>query len=460
MKFFWTFLMAIAVTFLFVQTSQGRGGGGGFHGSGGFHGGGSFGGGGYHGGEFHGGSVGGYHGEYHSPSFNEPRFNEGHFQPEYSHWNGGGHAAFTPHTGPGPHPWGPGPHPGPNPSWYHGPWNNHWNHPWNYWPAGWWGAGFAAGALFDTAPWGWGYWPYVNPYCTGPVVVEGTTMDYSQPLVLASTDDAGSQQPDAQSTDDQVSSLLDGARDAFQQEDYAGALRQCNNAIAVQPDNRVAHEFRGLALFALHHYTEAAGAIYAVLSAGPGWDWTTLSGLYSDVSVYTDQLRALEQYVTANPNQAAARFLLGYQYMVCGHNEAAARQFKSAAKLNPKDTLSSQLAAMLTPTATESPAPAKPAKPAQPVDPASLLGTWKATRSDGATIALELGKDGQYVWQFDQQGKTRKFAGAYTVADGLLILKKGDSPVMVGQVTSLSDGGFNFKLPGDNPNDPGLSFRR
>ncbi|MEN6558874.1 MAG: tetratricopeptide repeat protein, partial [Thermoguttaceae bacterium] len=285
-------------------------------------------------------------------------------------------------------------------------------------------------------------------------------MDYSQPIALASTNDTEEAPTDQTTADDQVGALLDGARDAFQQNDFAGALRQCNNAIAVQPDNRVAHEFRGLALFALQHYTEAAGAIYAVLSTGPGWDWTTLSGLYSDVSVYTDQLRALEQYVTANPNQAAARFLLGYQYMVCGHNEAAARQFQSAAHLDPKDTLSSQLAAMLSPASTEPPKPAKPAKPEKPVDPTSLLGKWKATRADGATIALELGKDGQYVWQFDQQGKTRKFAGAYTVADGLLILKQNGSPVMVGQVTSLADGGFNFKLPGDNPNDPGLSFRR
>ena len=43
-------------------------------------------------------------------------------------------------------------------------------------------------------------------------------------------------------------------------------------------------------LFALQKYPESAAAIYAVLSAGPGWDWTTMSGLYPNVNVYTQQL--------------------------------------------------------------------------------------------------------------------------------------------------------------------------
>ena len=219
------------------------------------------------------------------------------------------------------------------------------------------------------------------------------------------------------------------------------------------------HEFRGLALFALHRYDEAAGAVYAVLSAGPGWDWTTLSSLYPDVSVYTEQLRALEQYVAANPNSAAARFLLAYHYTICGHTDAAATQLKAAVQLDPKDRLSAQLLDMLTPTKPRRPTPpAAPAAPAKPVEAAALVGDWKATRADGATIALSLTKDGQYTWKFDQQGKAQEFSGPYTVADNLLILKKGDTPVMIGQVSLLPNGQFNFKLPGGNPNDPGLTF--
>jgi tetratricopeptide (TPR) repeat protein len=349
------------------------------------------------------------------------------------------------------------PHPGPrpNPDWHHGNWHDNWNHEWNHWPAGWWGAGLAAGLAFDavSAPWAWGYLPYSNPYCGAPVVVDGASIDYSQPIAMAAPTGGDS---DSQSATEQATSLLDAAHDAFLQGNYAGALSQCDKAIAVQPNDALLHEFRGLALFALHRYNEAAGAVYAVLSAGPGWDWTTVSGLYPDISVYTEQLRALEKYANANPNLAAARFLLAYHYMICGHNDAAADQLRAAVQLDPKDRLSAQLLSMLTP-ASAAPQPT-PTAPAKPVEAAALVGDWKATRVDGATIALSLTKDGKYTWKFGQKGKTQEFTGPYSVADNLLILKKGDTPVMVGQVSGLPNGQFNFKLPGGDPNDPGLTF--
>ena len=145
---------------------------------------------------------------------------------------------------------------------------------------------------------------------------------------------------------------LDAARAAFADGDYAKALAQCDKAIAQQPNDVVLHEFRGLVLFALDRYKEAAGTIYAVLSIGPGWDWTTLSGFYPDVNVYTRQLRDLEQYVNAHSNEANARFLVAYHYLTCGHTDKAAEQFKWAVALNPKDQLSAQLLAALT---TEAP---------------------------------------------------------------------------------------------------------
>ena len=86
------------------------------------------------------------------------------------------------------------------------------------------------------------------------------------------------------------------------------------------------------------------------------------------------------------------------------------------------------------------------------------MGDWKATRADGANIALSLTKDGQYTWKYGQAGKEQQFDGPYTVADNLLILKKGETPVMIGQVSLLPNDQFNFKLPGGNPSDPGLTF--
>ena len=60
--------------------------------------------------------------------------------------------------------------------------------------------------------------------------------------------------------------------------------------------------------------------------------------------------------------------------------------------------------------------------------------------------------------EFRPEGQAAEFSGSYAVADNLLILNEGNSPAMVGQVTLLADNRFNFKLAGDNPSDPGLTF--
>ena len=89
-----------------------------------------------------------------------------------------------------------------------------------------------------------------------------------------------------------------------------------------------------------------------------------------------------------------------------------------------------------------------------------LTGRWTATRPDGSTIVLNLGNDAKYDWNYTNNGQTHNFAGTFTIADNLLVLKQGDTPTMVGQVTLINNRQFNFKMPGDNPNDPGLTFNR
>jgi hypothetical protein len=88
-------------------------------------------------------------------------------------------------------------------------------------------------------------------------------------------------------------------------------------------------------LFALGRYKEAAAADYAVRSAGPGWDWTTMDALYPSVDVYTEQLRVLEQYAKSHPTASDARFLLAYHYLTCGYTDAAAVQLKDVVRLDP-----------------------------------------------------------------------------------------------------------------------------
>jgi tetratricopeptide (TPR) repeat protein len=353
-------------------------------------------------------------------------------------------------------------------NWYHGDWHGHWDHPWHGWPAGWWAAGFVAGWGWGaaTAPWAWGYWPYYNPYCPGVVVIDGGTIDYSQPILTAAqpayavNDQSGG--ADVRSTaEDQAMKIFDSARESFMSGDYKTALSRVESAIAKLPNDVVLHEFRGLALFALKRYQESAAAVYAVLSVGPGWDWTTLCSLYPDVDVYTEQLRALEEYRRQNPKSAEARFLLAYHYLTCGHNEAAAKELKEVVSLNPKDQLSAQLLASLTnPADADEAKTNEPAAPPKPADAAALTGNWKSTRSDGAIIALNLAADGKFTWKYAQKDKPQEFGGEYSVADNLLILKQNNNPIMVGQVTPLSGNRFNFKLAGDNPNDPGLTFSK
>ncbi len=346
-------------------------------------------------------------------------------------------------------------------NWYHGNWNGNWNNGWNnYQPLGWWAGGYWAGAAISAIPWSWGYYPYYNPYYGGSYAA-GSSFDYSQPIVVAQAPVAPPGAPAGLTAEQQAPPLFDAARTAFMQGDYATALAQADQAIALVPNDTVLHEFRGLALFALGRYKEAAAADYSVLSTGPGWDWTTLSALYPNVEVYTAQLRALEQYAKSHPAASDGKFLLAENYLTCGYTDAAAAQLKAVMELDPKDQLSAQLLKSITaPESAEQAAPSQPAAPTKPADAASLVGNWTATRADSPTIKLALAGDGKFTWSLDQKGKPQQFSGTCTITDNLLVLKQGDNPMMAGQVASLASNRFNFKLAGDNPSDPGLTFIR
>jgi tetratricopeptide (TPR) repeat protein len=183
----------------------------------------------------------------------------------------------------------------------------------------------------------WLFSGYTNPYNNAVITGQGpqTTIvyDYSQPINLAAEAPA----PATVSSSEQVFSA---ARDAFKANDFQRALELTDQAIKGMPNVPITHEFRALCLFALRRYDEAAAVNYAVLSAGPGMNWTTLVGLYSDVDSYTNQLRALEAAVRSNPNAPSTQFLLGYHYLVQGHELNAAAQFEKVSKLEPSDQLS------------------------------------------------------------------------------------------------------------------------
>jgi tetratricopeptide (TPR) repeat protein len=366
---------------------------------------------------------------------------------------------------------------------YHAGWlNGYWHgyHANNNWGWGRFGAGAAIGVAawaLGSAYWNWGYAPYANPYyyaepVAQPIVIEQVSAegvpqsysvpalayDYSQPINTESSP------PPAEVADPAVAKFT-AAREAFQSGDYANALQLTDQALKVLPNDATLHEFRALVLFAAGKYDLAAGPLYAVLSVGPGWDWTTLAGLYPNIDVYTEQLRKLEAFVVANLGSPAGHFVLAYHYMTEGYNEQAADQFKQVAALSPQDTLSAQLAKQLSPPAAtvagaEATTTAQPAA-APAVKPGVLTGNWTAHPAQDTTIELRIGDDKTFTWTVNAKGKTRPITGNWSLADDVLTLaQEGQGSAMVGRVAWQADNRWSFRVIGSGPDDPGLAFSR
>ncbi len=262
--------------------------------------------------------------------------------------------------------------------WVHGYWNGHnsaawgWRNPywggWGWGGGGWgygWGMGLGLGYGlgwglpmwgFGSSLYGMGYMPYNNVYYVDNSVV-AAPYDYSQPIDTVTA-------PADASVADPAMALFDAGRQSFHDGEYTAALQKTDEALKTLPNDTTLHEFRGLCLFALGAYDEAASTIYAVLSVGPGWDWTTLISLYPNVEVYTTQLRALEDYTRSQPQSASARFVLAYHYLTEGFNDAAVRMLKQVASLKPADALTAKLLKQLSqPAETQALAPSPPRLP-------------------------------------------------------------------------------------------------
>ena len=325
------------------------------------------------------------------------------------------------------------------------------------------GYGSGVGAWGMGSPmYGWGYSNYNNAYYGLPQVGGGAgqlaaptqarmaaAYDYSQPI---STTAAAPPAPVAA----QASAGFDQARDAFKQGNYALAIQLDQQALGQMPNDPTLHEFLALGLFAQGQYDQAASPLYAVLSIGPGWNWTTLIGMYPEADVYTQQLRALEAYVKANPQSASGHFVLGYHYVTQGHNEAAAKQFGQAAGLKPEDTLSAQLAAQLQPPASLPPssagaAPAPATASAESVSQGKLAGSWAATPAKDSRVALTLQDDGNFTWAVTTPGKpAMTITGKSTFANGVLTLadQNNQNGALVGQVAWQDDNHMTFRVLG------------
>ena len=362
----------------------------------------------------------------------------------------------------------------------------------SYFPT--WGMSTYSGWGLGSVANNWVYSGYTNPYYATVVAAQPaqTTIvyDYSQPINVTSAP------PDA-AVATSTEQVFSAARDSFKAGDYQRALDLSDQVLKQTPNVAVVHEFRALCLFALKRYDEAAAVVYSVLTAGPGWNWSTLVGLYPDVDTYTNQLRALEAYAKSAPNSASGQFLLAYFYMVQGNNDAAGAQFDRVVQLQPQDQLSASFAKLykkaaeqpapdtsLQPTQTVAQNPAQPpavadnqqgaGAPAQagttadqqqqppPPPPAELVGNWKAQPAPDVTIALAIQADGQFSWVVDTKGQKQKqtITGNAGFKDNTLALLQPEGPPLVGKVTQQGANTFRFSPAGAGDKDSGLTFTK
>lgn len=351
--------------------------------------------------------------------------------------------------------------------WYHGGWYGPWapGARWNYW----WD-NYPALTAFGVTTWainrvGWafGYSDYSNPYYVQGGDYGGC--DYSEPIVMAPTEETLAGDPSETAAPSPVTpeqlTNFDQSRQQFFDGDYDAALSSASAALKELPNDAVIHEFRALILFALGKYQDSAATLYPVLSVGPGFDWTTLIGLYPDVDTYTAQLRALETYRDQHPEDAAARFLLAYHYTTAGHHDAAAGQLKKLLAINPDDQLAKQLLLGIDPDA-KVPNPAKqiePPKPESTIKASDLYGTWSAVRRDGK-FNMSLQEDGKFSWKYDERGKASEVTGVWNVDEkGVLALEMNDQGVMLAQVI-LKGKQLDFYMLGDDKGSDPLRFAR
>ena len=358
-------------------------------------------------------------------------------------------------------------------NWHHGCWNNFGNYnSWQPWNNG-------------TTIWGlnrMGYWfgcnHYYNPYY---VQVAGVPayLNYGVPLAAPSNAVVSAE----------AMQLFDLARAAFQQGQYDAALQAVNNALALMPSDGLMHQFRGLVLFAMGDYHGSAAAVHAVLAVSPGWDWTTLSGLYPLVDIYTQQLRNLEAFVQANPTAADAEFLLAYHYLTCGYTDPALNQLRQVVALQPNDALAVQLlnslmsaqlpqnpqpllGDILNPNDApnslpqnplpQSPLPSNPLPPAGvSYEAAQFVGGWRAQDPTGATFDLTVSPQSEFNWTLTSaNGERQEVKGVLAAAANSLAMEPYAGGVMTAEISEFDNQAFTFKMVGSAPTEPGLRFAR
>lgn len=313
---------------------------------------------------------------------------------------------------------------------------------------------------------GWyGYSDYGNPYYDGggggySDYSEPVCMDASQAAAYAAYDpNAAGAAPLPPGVSQESLDKFEQARGAFYTGQYTEALKFADEALTKMPKDAVIQEFRALCLFALQRYKEAAAVMNAVLAVGPGWDWTTLSGMYADPSNYTTQLRALEDYVGKNPKSADGHFLAAYHYITIGQNGPAINELKRVVALQPKDSVAAYLLQSMSPpidptgvTTVITPPPA--------VSNDAVIGTWSASGPKNAKYEMTLTKDGAFTWSFSKGEPKQEVKGAYAIDGNNLAMQPDGGGTMLMELKQSGPENLHADIVGAAKGDPGLDFKR
>jgi tetratricopeptide (TPR) repeat protein len=347
--------------------------------------------------------------------------------------------------------------------WHHGSWCFGWGNGWN--------RSWANGVVWGVAAWSMGNWifnsgyhTFVNPFPAPPVINSAgvTIINYTVPITVAAAEFPPGDEASELAAAEKAKGEMEVALASFKLGDFKAALSAVDNAIAVVPGDPAMHEFRALVFFAMGRFNDAAGVLNPILASGPGWNWTTMTGLFESQDEYVALLRKLEEHQLANPDSAAASFLLGYHYLVLGHLEQALELFAHSAKLEPTDLVSAGLRDLIRDSinAEGTEAGDDETPPPAPVSPEKLVGTWKSEVPNDGTITLELTKEGGFTWSFDKTGNSGRLTGDFGIYDANLLVLIAEDAQMVGEVTFTGDSKFSFVLAGGPRGGPGLTFVR
>ncbi len=188
------------------------------------------------------------------------------------------------------------------------------------------------------------YWRGLGPFeYTDAVILRsspGVQAYGFQPRVAAAADE----RPAAPPSDPGaavVTAVVDRGDKCFAREDFEVAVGLYRLATGKAPKDPVAALALGHGLFAMGAYADAAAELRRGIRLYPAIVEVPMSrrDFYGNAETYDAQMQRLERHVAANPKDAAARFLLGYNYYFGPQRAKAAEQFRALGATDPEAQL-------------------------------------------------------------------------------------------------------------------------